>query len=298
MENMRNHSDRHAYLILCHNQFRILCRLLTALDDERNDIYIHVDKKTKDVPFAQLENSICKARLIFIERLSVNWGGYSMVKAELLLLQEAAKSPHSYYHLISGVDYPLKTQDYIHSFFRENQGKQFISIDHCEERSVEYTDRIRYYYPLQDKIGRNRGKRIAVYERLQNSLLAIEKRLNIDRTKSCPIEIYKGSNWFSITHDFALYLLRQRELVDQYFSRGLCADEIFLQSIAYASPYRDSIADNDLRLIDWHRGSPYTFTISDYEQLIASDRLFARKFDEKIDVDIVVALSEFIRNGG
>lgn len=47
MENMRNHSDRHAYLILCHNQFRILCRLLTALDDERNDIYIHVDKKRK-----------------------------------------------------------------------------------------------------------------------------------------------------------------------------------------------------------------------------------------------------------
>ena len=106
----------------------------------------------------------------------------------------------------------------------------------------------------------------------------------------------KGAQWFSITHDFALYLLHERHLIDKYFSKGLCTDEIFLQSIAYSSPYKDSIVDNNMRLIDWHRGNPYTFTISDYEQLITSDCLFARKFDENIDMDIVVKLFDYIQN--
>ena len=31
--------ERHAYLIMCHNNFKHLSRLVMALDDKRNDIY-------------------------------------------------------------------------------------------------------------------------------------------------------------------------------------------------------------------------------------------------------------------
>ena len=34
---------RHAYLIMCHQNYQQLCRLLKLLDDERNDIYHHID---------------------------------------------------------------------------------------------------------------------------------------------------------------------------------------------------------------------------------------------------------------
>ena len=37
--------NRHAYLIMAHNQWELLAQLLATLDDERNDIYLHVDKK-------------------------------------------------------------------------------------------------------------------------------------------------------------------------------------------------------------------------------------------------------------
>ena len=37
--------DRHAYLIMTHGNFEILKLQLEMLDDSRNDIYIHVDKK-------------------------------------------------------------------------------------------------------------------------------------------------------------------------------------------------------------------------------------------------------------
>ena len=39
---------KHAYLIIAHNNFYILKKLIALIDDERNDIYIHIDKKTKN----------------------------------------------------------------------------------------------------------------------------------------------------------------------------------------------------------------------------------------------------------
>ena len=83
------------------------------LDDERNDIYLHIDKK---VVLGSLEQDLfrlAKARLFVLEqRLDVRWGDISVVKAELLLLETASmKGPYDYYHLLSGVDLPIKSQD-------------------------------------------------------------------------------------------------------------------------------------------------------------------------------------------
>ena len=41
------------------------------------------------------------------------------------------------------------------------------------------------------------------------------------------------------------------------------------------------------RLIDWNRGSPYTFRQADFQELMASDCMFARKFDETVDGAII-----------
>lgn len=45
---MTNH--RHAYLIMAHNEWSLLNVLLSLLDDDRNDIYLHIDKKVKQMP--------------------------------------------------------------------------------------------------------------------------------------------------------------------------------------------------------------------------------------------------------
>jgi len=41
---------KHAYLILVHQFTLILETLIRLIDDERNDIYVHIDKKARD-PF-------------------------------------------------------------------------------------------------------------------------------------------------------------------------------------------------------------------------------------------------------
>ena len=213
---------------------------------------------------------------------------------ELALLSEAVKTPHAYYHLISGVDFPLKSQADIHQFFDDNAEKEYIAINQCDERMEEFKDRIRYYHWLQDKIGRNSGKLVAIMYRLENASLRIQRMLKVDRLKRCPYEIKKGANWFSITHGLALYLLNQGN-IKKYFGEDLCADELVVQTLAYASPYRDNIAEGNLRFIDWHRGGPYTFTSDDYSQLVESDRLFARKFDENVDLKSVEMLLEHVK---
>ena len=84
------------------------------------------------------------------------------------------------------------------------------------------------------------------------------------------------------------------------FTKSVCGDELFLQTVARNSKYAEKICNPntmpdiaDTRLIDWERGSnnnPYVFRESDYEELMKSKALFARKFDLNIDKKIVEKL--------
>ena len=62
--------------------------------------------------------------------MKVNWGGFSLIKCELRLLKAAVMSDTEYsrYHLISGLDLPIKSQDYIHAFFKNNCN-EYIRFD-------------------------------------------------------------------------------------------------------------------------------------------------------------------------
>ena len=162
MSNTANRHKKHSYLIISHGNIKILEMLLSAIDDDCNDIFVQVDKKAEEFPFAKIRDTVHRSKITFIERISVNWGGYSLAKVEFELLKEATKTEHAYYHLLSGVDFPLMSQDAIHCFFDENAGKEFIAFDQCAERMEEFKDRIRYYHWFQDKIRLNKGKIVAV----------------------------------------------------------------------------------------------------------------------------------------
>ena len=64
----------------------------------------------------------------------------------------------------------------------------------------------------------------------------------------------------------------------------------------YKSPYKHESFDNQrmdiVRAIDWHRGHPYIYRIEDYKMLKESNCLFARKFDENVDNEIIDKLVE------
>lgn len=119
---------RHAYLIKAHHQFDLLEKLLRLLDDERNDIYIHIGVGV-DYERAKFEKCVKKSGIFFVDPVKESWGGYSQIESELHLFEVAAENSYAYYHLLSGVDLPLKTQDEIHAFLKQMKGKSsFISV--------------------------------------------------------------------------------------------------------------------------------------------------------------------------
>lgn len=98
----------------------------------------------------------------------------------------------------------------------------------------------------------------------------------------------KGCNWWSITYDLAVSLLKEKVLKQYRYT--LCCDEVFLQTFIKQHPdFYAKVFDKDnkyrscMRLIDWNRGTPYVYNKSDFEVLNNSRYFFARKLGN-IDV--------------
>ena len=72
------------------------------------------------------------------------------------------------------------------------------------------------------------------------------------------------------------------------FSNTIASDELFMQTLIYNSPFVDTLYDatnlknGSMRYIDWQRGKPYTWGSDekDFDLLMESPYMFARKFDE------------------
>ena len=286
--------NRHAYLIMFHQNIEQLKILLSLLDYELNDIYIHADKKMalSDSEKNEISSSLKKSNCCFIESQYGAWGGDSLMKIEINLLKKATKNEHKYYHLLSGSDLPLKSQSYIHNLLKDD-GRDYFCIRHESNGSELLLNRFRYYFIFQNNIGRDCN---SIMVKIRNGVLKVEKMLGIDRTKKANFEYVKADQWFSITHNTAKFILDQYPLYKKYFVCSFVPDESFIISIIKHSYLADNIVDNSLRLIDWNRGEPYTFGKEDFGQLINSSKLFARKFDINYDKEIVDKISEYVLN--
>lgn len=272
---------KHAYLIIAHNELELLKNLISILDDERNDIYIHFDAKLNKLP----ELSVSKSKLYILEkRINVCWADFSVVEAELALLRTAYSNHHyAYYHLLSGVDLPLKSQDYIHTFFDKNAGQEFIDI--CLYDVSTEMERKMMRWHLFPKDFKNVGKFAFITRLMRATLIRIQESLGIKRNKH--IDFRKGSQWVSLTSDFTEYLLSRENIIRKIYSHTFCPDEVFIQTECWNSEFRHKLHDyspnyrGHMRLIDWRRGNPYVWRDEDYDELMDSDRIFARKFSSE-----------------
>ncbi|MEC6747643.1 beta-1,6-N-acetylglucosaminyltransferase [Marinilactibacillus sp. XAAS-LB27] len=278
--------DKHAYLIMAHEYNETLITLLKALDDVRNDIFIHIDKKSHGFNYFRIKNTLGYSELIFTENIEVNWGGYSQIKCEMILLRAAANhKKYSNYHLISGSDLPTKSQDFIHSFFQKNQNKNFVGFNKNQNM---HKDRTKYYYFFQELKPRQNNLFFKIIERVS---LFIQKLFRINRNSE--VNFKKGPNWFSLTHSFVQYVILNEEWIEKTFKNTLCGDELYIQTLIYNSGFRDNIYEIDcvddnratMRHIDWVRGNPYRFESDDFVEVFNNDMLFARKFESNVQFE-------------
>lgn len=207
---------KHAYLIMAHNQFYVLEVLLKLIDDERNDIFLHIDKKVSNFDFNYFKTVIKKGNLYFTKRYDVRWADISQTMTTINILEEAIKNKqrYKYYHLLSGVDLPLKTQDQIHAFF-ENKNNEFIHFCSKENRKRVMG---RYIY-LHFFTKHLREKNIYIITRLLDNIICFfQKILNKRSNKFNNIKIRIGANWFSITENFARYIIERKTDIERLYS--------------------------------------------------------------------------------
>ena len=289
---MKNNIDKHAYLIIAHNEKEVLKYLLISIDDIRNDIYINIDKKSKELNEEEI-TPILKASNIYFFHEDVRWGDESQVHCEMLLMKNANMNyEYKYYHIISGVDCIIKSQNYIHDFFQKNNGKEFIHFDSNHVSNTEVIDRITYYHIFSKFFKKSSNKYINYFfTKLDKVCVTLQKIFGGKRQIGFNI-LQKGCNWCSITNELVEYILTQEESINYMVRKTKCADEIFIQTIVANSEFKDKLYgknfENDyhdcLRYVIWNENNlkrPKLLDMNDYENIINSDCIFARKVSSK-----------------
>lgn len=281
---------KHAYLIIAHHEFEVLQKLIEALDDERNDIYIHIDKKVKILPILH-----CKVSRLFIinKRVDVRWGHVSQIESEYVLFEAAYNSDEKYerYNLISGTHMPLKSQDEIHAFFNNFRNKEVLNFLYTDSYESNFKINRYHFFLRHYRDSHVFIKRIV--QLLWHILIKIQYKLLIQKEE--PSVGTKANNWVSLTRAAVGYIIQQKKHVLKMFRHSFCGDEYFV-------PYLLEKASDNFQMIDEGRllyndfvgSTPRTITVGDYDFLISSDYLFARKFSS-IDIMMMNRILEHIK---
>ena len=266
---------KHAYLILAHNEFGLLQTLVSSLDDPRNDIYVHIDKKVPVLPQLKVE----KAGMEIIgRRIDVRWGDYSMVEAEYALLEAAtARGQYAYYHLLSGVDLPLKSQNTIHAFCAAHPGKEYIGYSVADPAELERRMQRWHLFP------RHFSRKQTVWSVARSAFLRLQDWLHVKRNRN--VVFRKGSQWVSITDEMARFALEKKTWVRKTFTHTFVPDECVMQTLCWMSPYRGNLYNIEkdgigcMRTIGWRGDELKDWSTEDYDYLAAAPTFFARKFN-------------------
>ena len=279
--------QKHAYCIIAHNEPELLRTLVRLVDHPMNDIFIHIDKRADIRRFADIPCH--SSKLTFLEdRIAVRWGHPSQIACELLLFGEARQAgEYAYYHLLSGVDLPLKSQDYIHRFLDElHPGRILVSYLTSDNALADVDFKTRYHHLFTDKLGRR------PYRLARNLVIRMEQLVNYRR--KYPFKCCTGSNWVSLPQDIIDWLLPQKEQILKWFRNTWCTDEVFIQSLLQASPFRDRIMDNR-REIRFEGAVPHVWTEDDKDILLRSEMFFARKFSSR-HPGIIQTIEEYVKS--
>lgn len=263
-------SLRHAYLIMAHNQFEVLQRLIDRLDDPRNDIYVHIDRKVRQLPTLHARHS---GLHVLSDRVSVVWGDVTQIKAEYVLFDAAlAGGDYEYFHLISGIHYPALSQDAIHAFFAMHSGVSFFSPLHFGKTEIQ--DKLgRYHFFLVHLLSPNRML-FKLSHQLWRAASKTQRVLGIHRDTSWVHA--KASNWCSLTPDAVRAVMARRREMEHRFRHTFCGDEFLVPTILEDAglPYK---CTDRILYVEFTPYTPKVLTKDDFAAITHSGCLFARK---------------------
>lgn len=276
-----------AYIILAHKAPEQLSFLVDSLDDGFSTFFIHIDKKANIDQFDILKRY--KEKIIFTKRVSAKWGSFGLVEATLLAMQSVVdyNKQFKFVHLLSGQDFPIKSNRYINKFLSETDYNVFIEMFPMPNYDRWIGDggmyRINKY---------NFGREVyKVYLAKVLNFLSSSFRL-FERKMPYNMKPYGGSQWWSMD----LYTLKTiLEFIDKnpvyvsFYKYSFTPDEMFFQTIL-ANIDGIKICSDNLRFIKWENYSdahPLLITPEHVSEFSKSKSLFTRKIDFDKNFDVI-----------
>lgn len=273
---------KHAYLVIAHTDKGALARLLEGVDDSRNDVFVHLDSRWA-VEGGDFSSCVEESGISFVRRIHPAWGGSRLIRVELELLRAATSSGrYSYYHLLSGQDYPVKSQDYIHDYFQDDGTTCYLqaSDEPVGERAASrFRMRYEQYHLLQDAlIGKSRN----AWKYLEFSFCHLQRLVGVRRFKG--VQVRSAWQWFSLPDWAARYLAQHAGEIARRWRYTYCCDELFIPTELILAGFEseiDFLTRTRYAVWEWQGfrdSSPKVLTEDDAAALGGADVLFARKF--------------------
>lgn len=303
------------YLILAHKNPLQLSRMIERLDDGASKFFIHLDAKTPIEPFTTCLEG---AHIRFIEpRERCVWGDFSIVRATIHLM-EAASKEQGVFILMSGQDYPIQSQGYINAFLESNKEFDFIEIEPLEEKwkPKMVKDKLEHYHILHSEERGNSNcyapfRHCSVFQKLRTLMHLLKGRLSVKNFRllcSLPKRVapferqYAGSQFWAFSERtfYAVlnYIREHKAALEEYYKYTSSPDEIYFHSVLMDLVAKDSTIKlkEQITYVNYFRKNN-VFVTEDFEKLSsAKGKLFARKFDTDIDIEILNKLDSYQEN--
>jgi hypothetical protein len=282
-----------AYLIMAHKDPKQLYRLISRLIDGSSEFFIHIDKKAIFDQFEILKE--LGDVVHFTERFDSKWGSYGTIKPYLAGMEAVKNSPKKFDRIIllSGQDYPIKSNEEINSFFENSAYSVFI--DHFPIPNYKK-------WPGSDRGGLYRVDKYYFgtkwHEFLRSKTMNLLSRYIPVLRRKMPngMKPYTGQTWWILDMYALNYILDYNEKHPEYLAfhkNTFVADELFIQMVIGNSTdqkLKESIENSERRFTIWEKANsahPKILRLSDFDAIANADDLFARKFDENVDAEIL-----------
>ncbi len=174
-------------------------------------------------------------RIVFVrKRYAVAWGGYSILKATFSMLEEAlGYCRYDRLVLLTGLDYPVKSDHAIYEFFKENMQTEYI-------QSGLWKSALDHYVCWDHK----------ELNKLLKFLEKVLKRFRINR--NADYIFYKGKRYsiyglapkWALTGEAALYLLwfwKKNQNFNRKFMLMHAPDDFYVATVLFNSRFRKRI---------------------------------------------------------
>jgi hypothetical protein len=273
-----------AYLILCHKAPEQVIHLVKRLNDQGVIIVIHVDSRSNDMR-AKLASALRSfPNVYFAKQYRCYWGRFGIVRATLSCIEEALKHQFDYAILLSGQDYPLKSNAEINNFFSRNSGSEFIES---------------FALLKPNRWSAHGGAYQASYRALGFTLAFRSRFIHTPWMRKFPLtyEPHGGSQWWALSRGALQHIfevVKTHPYYSIFFKFTFIPDETFFHSIISNSKYASRI-DRHITYTDFGQPLPpypKILDLTDLPILKKGEWIFGRKFDHVKSAKLVEKLDE------